>query len=305
MSDPDPKPDSPHATRLFPSPNHGPRVGRRGGELRAPDCVILHYTGMADASSALFWLCNPISQVSAHYVVFEDGRIFQLVPESRRAWHAGRGFWRGETDLNSASIGIEIAHPGHDLEYRLPGETGPWLKRGFGPTGHPLPLPDGAVPNPYPTPGPPFAEAQIEAVIRLVGDIQARWRIPQGGILAHSDIAPGRKIDPGESFPWERLAAAGIGLWPPAAAAPTNGPAYRRGDEGMPVAALQSLFANFGYGLEITGVFDERMEAVVAAFQRHWRPARVDGVADAETLQRLRALSDLSRAERETRTARP
>ncbi len=144
MTEPEPKPDSPHVTRLFPSPNHGVRTGGRGGELRAPDSIILHYTGMADASSALLWLANPIAQVSAHYFVFEDGRIFQLVPESRRAWHAGRGSWRGETDMNSASIGIEIAHPGHDLG------------RGYGPNGQPQPLPEGATPNPYPPPGPPF-----------------------------------------------------------------------------------------------------------------------------------------------------
>jgi N-acetylmuramoyl-L-alanine amidase len=144
MSAPEPKPDSPCATRLFPSPNHGPRAGGRGGEERAPDSIILHYTGMADAGSALLWLCNPVAQVSAHYFVFEDGRIFQLVPESRRAWHAGRGFWRGETDMNSASIGIEIAHPGHDLG------------RGFGPNGQPQPPTEGAAPNPYPPPGLPF-----------------------------------------------------------------------------------------------------------------------------------------------------
>ncbi|MFM8750550.1 N-acetylmuramoyl-L-alanine amidase [Rhabdaerophilum sp.] len=278
---PEPKPDIPHVTRLFPSPNHGARMGGRGGEPRAPDSIILHYTGMADASSALLWLCNPVAEVSAHYFVFEDGRIFQLVPESRRAWHAGRGSWRGETDMNSASIGIEIAHPGHD-----PG-------RGFGANGHPLPLPEGVKPNPYPPPGPPFPERQIEAVIRLVGDIKSRWTIPDSRILAHSDIAPGRKIDPGENFPWEKLAAAGLGLWP-TISSPAGGPTYRRGDEGMPVAALQSLFANFGYGLEISGVFDERMEAVVAAFQRHWRPGRVDGVADGETLQRLRALAGMA-----------
>jgi N-acetylmuramoyl-L-alanine amidase len=180
--------------------------------------------------------------------------------------------------MNSASIGIEIAHPGHDLG------------RPFGPNGQPLPLPEGVKPNPYPPPGPPFPDEQVAAVIRLVADIKARWAIPDARILAHSDIAPGRKIDPGENFPWEKLAKAGVGLWPDVPPV-SGGPAYRRGDEGMPVAALQSLFANVGYGIEITGVFDERMEAVVAAFQRHWRPAKVDGIADAETLQRLRALA--------------
>lgn len=276
---PDPKPDSPHADRLYPSPNHGPRRGGRGGEERGADSIILHYTGMRDAASALLWLANPLAEVSCHYFVFENGRIFQMVPESRRAWHAGRGEWHGETDMNSASIGIEIAHPGHVLS------------RGFDADGKPLPRDPATPPDPYPPPGPPFPDEQIEAVIRLVADIRARWQIPDNRILAHSDIAPGRKIDPGENFPWEKLAEAGIGAWPKSSVAGLpGGPTYRRGDEGMPVSALQSLFARLGYGLPITGVFDERTEAVVAAFQRHWRRAKVDGVADGETLALLAQL---------------
>lgn len=278
MPDRAPQPDSPCADRLYPSPNHNARRGGPDGEERRPDSILLHYTGMADAASALLWLANPLSEVSCHYFVFEDGRIFQLVPESRRAWHAGRGFWAGETDMNSASIGIEIAHPGHDLG------------RAFGPDGKPLPMPEGP-PDPFPPPGPPFPDAQIEALIRLLADIRSRWRIAPERILAHSDIAPGRKIDPGEGFPWEKLAQAGLGLWPTGGVgAHPDGPVYRPGDEGMPVAALQSLFASFGYGLAITGVYDQTTFDVVAAFQRHWRPARVDGVADGETIATLRAL---------------
>lgn len=299
-STPSLKPDSPCADKLYPSPNHGPRRDGRGGEERAPDSIILHYTGMADAASALLWLCNPLSEVSCHYFVFEDGRIWQLVPEIRRAWHAGRGIWQGESDMNSASIGIEIVNPGHDLGRR------------FGPDGKLEPLPADAMPNPFPPPGPPFPERQIEAVIRLVADIKARWNIADARILAHSDIAPGRKIDPGETFPWEKLAQAGLGSWPgtpsslrggeadaaiqkkdwiASSQAPRNdGPIYRSGDEGMPVAALQSMFAGFGYGLDITGVYDQRTADVVAAFQRHWRQAKVDGVADGETVSRLRQL---------------
>jgi len=281
-------PDSPCADKLHPSPNHGERKA-------APDCIILHYTGMADAASALLWLCNPLSEVSCHYVVFEDGRIWQLVPESRRAWHAGKSCWQGERDMNSCSIGIEIVHPGHDLN------TVSEQK-----------------PNPFPPPGPPFPEVQIKAVIRLVADIKARRAIADRRILAHSDIAPGRKIDPGEGFPWQKLAEAGLGLWPApslrggeADAAILNSnepvakkgwsassqpprndgtPIYRLGDEGMPVAAMQALFARFGYDLEITGVYDQRLFDVVVAFQRHWRQARVDGVADSETMAALRAL---------------
>lgn len=253
-----PRPDSPLADRIHPSPNHGERRG-----CDKPDSIILHYTGMPSASEALLWLANPLSQVSCHYFVFEDGRIWQMVPENRRAWHAGRSFWHGETDMNSRSIGIEIANAGHDLSTMPPN------------------------PGEYPD----FPDGQIEAVIALVKDIAARWQIAPGRILAHSDIAPGRKVDPGEKFPWARLAEAELGLWPEQAAPqPARMPTYRLGDEGMPVAALQSMFAKFGYGIEISGVFDVKTEAVVAAFQRHWRQGKVDGVADAETLGVLRAL---------------
>lgn len=267
MSDSEPRPgpfrpDSPLVDAVHPSPNHGERKG--GPEA---DCIILHYTGMADARAAFDWLANPASQVSCHYFVFEDGAVFQMVPEARRAWHAGRSSWHGETDMNSRSIGIEIANPGHDL----------------------------TVPGPFPPPGPDFPDAQITALIRLVTDIKARLGIPDARILAHSDIAPGRKIDPGETFPWARLARAGLGLWPeaeshslkPQALAPI---CYRPGDEGLPVRALQALLARFGYGLEITGVYDQRTFDVVAAFQRHWRQRQVDGVADAETIAMLRRL---------------
>lgn len=251
------------ADRVYPSPNHGERKACNKTGKTTPDCIILHYTGMASASEALLWLANPLSEVSCHYFVFEDGRIWQMVPENRRAWHAGRSSWHGETDMNSRSIGIEIVNAGHD------------------PT----------IPGPLPPPGPPFPDGQIDAVIGLVQDIAARWAIPPSRILAHSDIAPGRKIDPGETFPWQKLAEAGVGLWsgklsPPPAAMPS----YRLGDEGMPVAALQSMFARFGYGIEITGVFDLRTFDVVVAFQRHWRQDKVDGVADGETVGLLRAL---------------
>jgi N-acetylmuramoyl-L-alanine amidase len=257
MRDPPVRPCSALVQKLYPSPNHGERRGCAG-----PDSVILHYTGMQDAASALLWLANPLSQVSCHYLIFEDGRIFQMVPENRRAWHAGRSAWLGETDMNSRSIGIEIVHPGHDL----------------------------TVEGPFPPPGPAYPAAQIDALIALLSDIVTRWNIPARRILAHSDIAPGRKIDPGEGFAWEKLAAAGLGLWPkgvpsPDAALPIR---YQRHDEGMPIAALQSMLAAFGYGLEISGVYDQKTFDVIVAFQRHWRQARVDGVADGETLGLLR-----------------
>jgi N-acetylmuramoyl-L-alanine amidase len=241
-------PDSPVAAKVFPSPNHGERKGSG-----RPDMLILHYTGMPDEGEALQWLCNPISQVSAHYFVFEDGRVLQMVPEARRAWHAGVSSWAGDPDINSRSIGIEIANPGH------PGGL------------------------------PPFADAQIESVIALTHDIVARWRMTGERVLAHSDVAPGRKVDPGELFPWERLHRAGIGHWVPAAPI-RDGRFFARGDQGMPVEALQAMLAMYGYGLRITGTFDDDTEKVVAAFQRHFRPERVDGVADASTITTLRDL---------------
>ncbi|MCB8821364.1 N-acetylmuramoyl-L-alanine amidase [Microvirga rosea] len=241
-------PESTVAKKVFPSPNHGERKdGKR------PDMLILHYTGMPDAGEALQWLCNPISQVSAHYFVFEDGRVIQMVPEARRAWHAGSSYWDGETDTNSCSIGIEIANAGH-------------------PGGLPL-----------------FPDEQIDSVIALARDIVLRWRISPTRVLGHSDVAPGRKVDPGELFPWRRLHDAGVGHW--VAPAPVrDGRFFSRGDEGMPIEALQAMLTMYGYGLKITGVFDESTEKVVAAFQRHFRPERIDGVADASTITTLRDL---------------
>lgn len=301
-------PCSPVADRVHPSPNHGERRGCPKTGNTAPDSIILHYTGMPSASEALLWLANPISEVSCHYFVFEDGRVWQMVPENRRAWHAGKGSWHGETDMNSRSIGIEIANTGHDLsKMAIASEVGTSSREAM--------TLNEKTPYPLPPPGPDFPDAQIEAVIALVADIKARWKIPDARILAHSDISPGRKIDPGERFPWERLAAVGVGLWPSPALWPDltppsspdhrgepgddkgggspadrPGPVYKYGDEGLPVAALQSMFAAFGYGIEITGVYDQQTFDIVTAFQRHWRQGCVDGVADGETVACLRAL---------------
>jgi N-acetylmuramoyl-L-alanine amidase len=247
--------DSPLVARVLPSPN----FGERRGPTR-PDCVILHYTGMATAEAALALLRDPGAEVSSHYLVYENGEIAQLVAEDKRAWHAGVATWGGAHDINSSSIGIEIANPGHDGG------------------------------------SPPFAPRQIEGVIALVGDIASRRAIRAERILAHSDVAPARKRDPGERFPWDALARAGVGHW--VAPAPIEGSTlYRSGQEGPPVRALQAMLALYGYGLELTGVYDAPTRAVVTAFQRHFRPARVDGEADASTLATLRALLDaLSRA---------
>jgi N-acetylmuramoyl-L-alanine amidase len=243
-------PESPVATGVLASPNHGERAGSA-----RPSMLILHYTGMPDEASALAWLANPVSQVSCHYFVFEDGRVVQMVPEARRAWHAGRSSWEGVEDVNSHSIGIEIANPGHEWGYR------------------------------------PFPEVQLEAVAALCKDVVDRWRIPPERVLAHSDVAPMRKEDPGELFGWRRLAEAGVGLH--VEPVPIGGGRFLApGDRGQPVEALQLLFGAYGYAIEPSGVFDALTEAVVRAFQRHFRQARVDGIADASTIDTLKKLLD-------------
>lgn len=231
-----------------PSPNHG---ARKDAPL---DILLLHYTGMPDADQALRWLCNPQSKVSAHYYVHEDGRVLSLVAEDYRAWHAGEARWGDAADINSRSLGIEIAN-----------------------AGHPGGLPD-------------FPDAQIEALIALCREIVARNPIPAHRVLAHSDVAPGRKLDPGENFPWARLAAAGVGHWVEPAPFDADGDVLKSGDCGAPVEALQQMLALYGYGLEVTAEYDRRTEDVVAAFQRHFRPARIDGAADRSTVETLRRL---------------
>ena len=239
-------PDSHLVHEVVPSPNHGER-------RTAIDILLLHYTGMPDADDALQRLCDPASAVSAHYFVFEDGRLMQCVPEARRAWHAGEASWSGMADINSRSIGIEIANPGHGWRYDE------------------------------------FPDAQIAAVISLCRDILARRPIPSAHVLGHSDVAPMRKQDPGEKFPWDRLAAAGIGAW--VAPEPiTQGVALSMGDDGPEVRDLQAQLAEYGYGLRPNGRYDETTRDVVAAFQRHFRRTRVDGVADASTLGTLARL---------------
>ena len=234
-----------------PSPNFDARTA-------PPDMIVLHYTGMATGEAALERLRDPAARVSAHYLVEEDGRVFRLVAEERRAWHAGVSFWKGEQNLNGASIGIEIVNPGHEWGYRA------------------------------------FPDAQIAAVIALLADIRSRWSVPDGRILGHSDIAPARKDDPGELFPWARLAAAGHGLWAEPPASP--GAPLGQGDEGTGVFALQAGLTRLGYDSAPSGRYDADTATIITAFQRHWRPARVDGMADGETRARLVALLRASAA---------
>ncbi|GAA0647588.1 N-acetylmuramoyl-L-alanine amidase [Brevundimonas lenta] len=242
-----------------PSPNFDPRRG-------PPDMLVLHYTGMQTAKAAVARLRDPEAKVSAHYVVDEDGAILRLVPEERRAWHAGRGVWQGETDCNAASIGIEIVNPGHEFGYR------------------------------------DFPEEQIDAVISLISDIRTRWTIPDARIIGHSDLAPERKQDPGELFPWKRLASVGHGLWfePAHERIAALGAPLGVGDEGLGVIVLRAGLHRLGYGLKPGGDYDDETRLTVEAFQRHWRPAKVDGVADGETRATLMGVLQLATAESAT-----
>lgn len=239
-----------------PSPNFDARRG-------PPDMIVLHYTGMQTGEAALARLRDPEAKVSAHYLVEEDGRIFRLVDEARRAWHAGVSWWQGETDVNAASIGIEIVNPGHEWGYRA------------------------------------FPEVQVAAVTALVADIRSRWSVPNVRIVGHSDVAPERKTDPGELFPWKRLAEAGHGLWfePAAERIAALGAPLDLGDEGVGVLALQAGLHRLGYGPLASGTYDPPTRVVVKAFQRHWRPRRVDGIADGETRARLVGLLQLAAVE--------
>lgn len=236
--------------RIMPSPNVDSRA--HGKTVRI---LLLHYTDMESAERACAWLCNPVSKVSCHYLVDVDGGIIQMVDEDVRAWHAGQSVWKGERDINSASIGIEIQNPGHDHGY------------------------------------PDFPQAQMTAVAELGRDIVARHAIPPEHVLAHSDVAPRRKKDPGEKFDWKGLHAQGLGHW----VEPYRlggGQFLHEGDHGDAVEALQAMLALYGYGIEITGNFDQETATIVAAFQRHFRPARVDGIADRSTIETLRRLID-------------
>lgn len=233
-----------------------PNHGPRRGE-RQPDLLLLHYTGMETAEGALDWLTRTESGVSVHYLVDEAGRISQLVAESERAWHAGHAHWAGEDDINSCSIGLEIHNPGHQFGY------------------------------------PDFPEAQMLAVEALSIDIVERNPIPRARVLGHSDVAPARKRDPGEKFDWGRLARAGVGCWvEPAPIGDDDG--FGPGNASKDIEDLQLALAAFGYALEATGSYDQRTEQVVTAFQRHFRPLRVDGRADNSTIATLEALNGLS-----------
>ena len=244
--------DSSECNEILNSPNFGDRV---------PDAfikyIVLHYTGMPDSAVALKRLCDTESNVSCHYFITETGQIIQLVGEQYRAWHAGQSYWHGLTDLNSYSVGIEIANPGHEFGYV------------------------------------PFADAQIEAAIKLCSDICSRQNITPTGILAHSDIAPERKLDPGELFPWNKLFAAGVGLWvePEVISSRSEEPNFNLGPEKQ---ELISSLQQYGFNCLKVAADDEQLKKYIAAFQRRFRPERVDGIADRSTIKTLQKFLALS-----------
>ena len=225
--------------------------------------LVLHYTGMESGAAARERLCDPAAEVSAHWMVHEDGTVESLVAEEKRAWHAGVGSWNGITDVNSASIGIEIVNGGHNV-----------------------PLPDGSLP--------PYPDAQILAVIKLSKEIIDRHDIKANDVVGHSDIAPGRKEDPGEHFPWAGLAAAGIGFWPEGLP-DDNRVVFEEGDRDRGLSIIQRGLADLGYSASVTGCLDEPTQAIIRAIQRRYRPNRIDGVIDIPVLEILKRLSEMVR----------
>ena len=214
-----------------PSPNLDERPG-----ATPIDMLVMHYTGMETAAEALARLCDPESKVSAHYLIDEDGAVYRLVPERLRAWHAGVSAWRGWTDINARSIGIELVNPGHVFGYRA------------------------------------FPDAQMAATVELSQEIVARHAIPARNVVAHSDVAPGRKMDPGELFDWTQLAAAGVGLWPKDSQICIMDP-----------DVIADMLAKVGYEMSDP-------VAALKAFQRHFRPERLTGRIDFGTARRLAGL---------------
>ena len=223
----------------YPSANFNERIAEGTGPVKI-DILVIHYTGMLPENIALDWLCNPESKVSAHYLIDEKGSIFNLVPVLMRAWHAGKSYWRGATDINSRSIGIELVNPGHDFGYR------------------------------------DFSLNQVNSLIYLANKLLSQHPIPPRNVLGHSDISPSRKIDPGERFPWKKLAEEGIGLWPNQ---------KKSNNTEMSNKNFIKILNSYGYDTDNNSLSD-----LVTAFQRHFRPELCDGIVDKETQVQLENL---------------
>jgi N-acetylmuramoyl-L-alanine amidase len=218
------------------------------------DVLILHYTGMQTAQAAIDRLRDPVARVSSHYVIDEDGAVLRLVPEERCASHAGISYWRGHTALNDRSIGIEIVNPGHEWGYR------------------------------------DFPAAQMAAVCDLCLGILSRHPISSRNVVAHSDVAPDRKEDPGERFDWHGLARKGVGLWPEGVPDHGTGGAVR---DAAGLRDVRRALAAIGYRVPPDGPLDQALATVLRAFQRHWRPEAITGQADDGTRMRALAVAQL------------
>ncbi len=220
-------------------PRPSPNFGSRDKTIKI-DMLVIHYTGLPSTEVSLERMCDPKREVSAHYLIDEGGTIYQLVNEKNRAWHAGVSYWDGETDTNSRSIGIELQNPGHEWGYTL------------------------------------FPQLQMEALRELSQDIMSRYQISNRLVLGHSDVAPGRKNDPGHLFNWEWLAKSGVGFWPEPM--PVIGP--------MDSVSIRKSLNNIGY--------DPRAKFVdvITAIQQHYRPERVDGQIDADCVSIINALKN-------------
>ncbi len=254
VANPEPWVEVPGAPRMTVREEPSPNVDDRP-EGMPIDTLVLHYTGMRSARAAIDLLRDPAAQVSSHYVVDEDGAVIRLVPEDKRAWHAGVSYWRGHTALNGRSIGIEIVNPGHEWGYR------------------------------------DFPVLQLAAVCDLCLSILERHPIPARNVVAHSDVAPDRKQDPGERFDWRALAQNGVGLWPEDAPDLGTGGIIRDAASLRPVRAA---LIDIGYQLAPEGALDPALASVLRAFQRHWRPEAVTGQVDDGTLVRLQAVLRLA-----------
>lgn len=220
--------------KLWRSPNFNSRDGT------PVDMLVIHYTGMQTCLEALERLCDPEAEVSAHYLIEEDGKVHQLVDETERAWHAGVSSWRGKTDINNRSVGIELVNPGHEWGYRE-----------------------------FPVP-------QMKSLIHLAKQIVDRHDIPARNVVGHSDVAPARKLDPGEFFDWPTLARNGLGIWPDGENLPDACETYD----------VMRYLADIGYDID-------NEPAAIAAFQRHFRRRRFDGKADEETRRTIAAVRAL------------
>jgi len=218
------------------------------------DVLILHYTGMQTAKAAIDRLRDPSARVSSHYVIDENGTVLRLVPEERRASHAGISYWRGHTALNDRSIGIEIVNPGHEWGYR------------------------------------DFPAVQMTAVCNLCLEILSRHPISSRNVVAHSDVAPDRKEDPGERFDWHGLARNGVGLWPEGVPDCGTGGVVH---DAAGLSDVRRALAAIGYRVAPDGPLDQALATVLRAFQRHWRPGAITGQADNGTRTRALAVAQL------------